>query len=866
MRTPSRARRRLTAGIAASALTCTAVLGLTATPAAAALSAPTDLKTADQPCATTAPGPYLSPDRLNMAGAVVLKGTLSGADEGTELQADFQVWDVTHPEQPQQWLTGMAPSNDEVYIQLEDDSRQLDGVTYAWRVRVLDGATATSWSGTCYFTVDRTGGPAPTVASAQYPSGDWDNASGAIGVPGTFTLTSASADTVRYRYEFYESELSEPIPPAFVDADGLGGPATVESTPRAAGYHSVAVYAIDRAGNYSEPAHYVYYVKETRPSIFSSAYPEGTPNLDYNIGVPGAFELRSSVANTASLAWRIDGGGPSGTVPVAADGTATAMIAPTRAGQQTLYVHSVTRDGTAHAARAYQFTVDDGPRLTGDVDRGVTIGSSLNFHLTPRSPQVQAYVYWVEHSGLFPPPIEKITIPARADGTADLTWVAKQTDVNGLRIQSRSADGTLSVPRWNYISVDGAAPTMNRPGDTDLGKPVTFTARTRMANVTEYVTTLNGDDATKQVVRPAADGSATFTYTPTKAGYTYVSVVARNADGVQSDEGGTYWSVLDGPRVTSTDFPTNGNGRLAPGTFSFTPRLPSTTAYEYSVNYAPYTTLAARADGTATLAWTPPDVGWYYLTVRSVTASGTRSGLTQYNFQVESATVSSVAPAVVAPGAVRTITISGNGLNPKDRVQVTPAAGEPITATVKTVSSDGTSMTVEVDLSSAPAGPASLTLYAYDSGKAVVLDDAFTINPPLAIRAVNPPAITGAAEIGSTVTATPGTWTPSTTTYQYKWSADGVPIEGATGATLQISQALLWKRLTVTVTASRDGYAEASAVSAATTAVVRGTAERPPPRPPIVQPDREQRPPPRPPIVRPSPAVVESAPSSQPTG
>ncbi|WP_433127793.1 hypothetical protein ACQPWW_33515 [Micromonospora sp. CA-240977] len=858
MCTPSRARRRITAGIAASALACAAVVGLTATPAAAALSAPTALRTADQPCATTAPGPYLNPARLTWAYAVELKGTLSGADEGAELQADFQVWDVTHPEQPQQWLTTVGPNNDEVNLRLENDSRQLDGVTYAWRVRVLDGATATSWSGTCHFTLDRTGGPAPTVASPQYPSGGMDYLGGAIGVPGVFTLTSASTDTVRYEYQFYESELSEQAPAVTVAADGLGGPATVEWAPQMANHHSVSVYAIDRAGNYSERTVYEFMVRETRPGIFSSAYQEWHSNLDYNIGVPGAFELLSNVAGTASFAWRIDGDGPSGTVPatVAAGktaATATAMIAPTRAGMQTLYVHAVTRDGTAHAPRAYRFFVDNGPTLTGD-QGGVVIGSSLNFHLAPRSPQVQAYVYWAEYGGLYPPPIEKITIPARADGTADLTWTAREltTRLEGLRIQSRSADGTLSEPRYAPISVDGAAPTMNRPADTDLGKPVTLTARTRMANVTEYVTTLNGDETTKQVVRPAADGSATFTYTPTKAGYTYVSVVARNADGVQTDEGSTSWSMLDGPRISSTDFPTTGRGRVMPGTFSITPRLPGTIAYEYAINFGSWAPLAARADGTATLAWTPPDVGWYYLTVRSVTASGARSLGTQYSFGVVSAMVDYVTPAVVPPGAVRTITIRGNGLNPKDRVHVTAPGGEPLTATVKTAASDGTSMSVEVDLSSAPAGTASLTLYAYDSGRPEVLTHAFTINPPLAIRSVNLPTVTGAVEVGGTVTATPGEWTPSTTTYRYQWSADGVPIEGATDATLQISQALLWKRLTVTVTASRDGYAEASAVSAATTAVVRGSEERPPPRPPIVRPDSDERPPPRRPIVPPT--------------
>ncbi|MEU7587979.1 hypothetical protein AB0A95_16975 [Micromonospora sp. NPDC049230] len=143
-------------------------------------------------------------------------------------------------------------------------------------------------------------------------------------------------------------------------------------------------------------------------------------------------------------------------------------------------------------------------------------------------------------------------------------------------------------------------------------------------------------------------------------------------------------------------------------------------------------------------------------------------------------------------------------------------------------------MSVDVDLRLAPAGTASLTLYPYDSGPPQV--GAFTINPPLALRAVNPPTIIGAAVVGGTVTVAPGSWTPSTTTFRYQWSADGVPITGATGATFQISEALLWKRLTVAVTASRDGYADASAVSAATTAVVRGSGERPPPRPPIGRP------------------------------
>ncbi|MEU6074448.1 hypothetical protein [Micromonospora sp. NPDC047074] len=661
----------------ASTLGCATIVGLTVAPAAAAAGAPTDLKTSGQPCATAAPGPYLSPVRLNDAQAVVLRGTFDRTGAGSQLEADFQVWDVADPEHPQQWLRLVGEQSNEVYVQLEDDAKQLDGVTYAWRVRVLDGAAASAWSDTCHFTIDRSGGPAPTVTSAEYPEGSWDDASGAIGVPGVFALASVSADTVSYRYRFGSAEVWEDTVEGTVDAEGLGGPATVRWTPRAASHHSLTVHAVDRAGNWSEPAHYVFYVKETRPSVFSAAYQDSAPNLDYNVGVPGAFEFTATVAGTAAFAWRIDEGGPSGTVPADAAGKATVMIAPTRGGLQTLYVHSVTRDGTAHADRAYRFLVDNGPTLTGDPGGDVVIGSSLTFRLAPRMPDVEAYVYWAEYSSLDQRPIEKITVPARPDGTADLTWTATETGVAGLRIQSRSADGTLSHPRWRPISVDGAAPTVTRTGGTDLGTPATFTARSQMADVVDYVATLHYDEASSQVVEPAADGTATFSFTPARSGYKAVTVIARNAAGLQTDQGGVTWTVTDGPRVASTDFPATGSGHLAPGTFRFTPRMPGSTSYQWWVSNgsaAGSGTVAAEADGSAAVTWTPPVADRYVLSVRSFTADRTSSMVTTYGFTVEG-------PAMVsnfkATGGVGSATLSWTlpSITNLDQVIVRSATG-----------------------------------------------------------------------------------------------------------------------------------------------------------------------------------------------
>ncbi|MEU7975847.1 hypothetical protein AB0B48_27810 [Micromonospora sp. NPDC049089] len=824
-------------------LVCGAAVGLTSATATAAASAPTDLKTAGSPCASAAPGPYLNPKRFGSAEAVSLQGTHSGTPRGGR-QADFQVWDVTDPARPQQWLVEIGEESNTVYVQLEDESRQLDGVTYAWRVRVLDGEDASPWSNTCHFTVDRSGGEAPTVTSTDYPASGWAG-SGAIGVPGTFTLTSASADTVSYLYEFYSGELPDEYQESTVDADGLGGPAVVTFTPKAASLHSLTVHAVDRAGNRSERAVHTFHVKETRPEVFSAAYPESTPNQDYNVGVPGAFEFRATVAGTASFAWQIDEGGPSGTVAADARGKATAMIAPTRGGRQTLYVHSVMHDGTAHVPRAYAFAVDDAPVLTGDTGGEVTIGSSLTIHLTPRAPRVVEYLYWPEYPGLDERPVVKSTLAARPDGSADLVWTATETRLDGLRIQSRSTDGTLSTPRWLNVTVDGAAPTVTRTGSTAAGTSSTFTAHSSMADIVDYVATLNDDDSTKQVLRPSANGKVTFSFSTMVIGHNYVSVIARNAAGVPTERGTQVWTTTDEPQVSSVDFPENGSGRLATGTFTFSSYLPDTVGYRYSMNSGPDVTIPARADRTAQVTWTPTAEGAHRLRVIRLRADGVWSRtFKDHRFAVANAvtTVASVAPGTVPSGDLRTITIHGTQLHQDDKVEVSPYRTVPIRAWVKRVSADRRTLTAEVDLSGAVLGPATLTLHPYGTLKPLVLANAFTIGPPPPppMQSVRPPTISGTMAVHGTVTVDPGEWTPSAQRYSYQWSANGVKIGNANGSTFTIPVALLGQRLTVTVTASRDTYTSTTVTSAAVVVDRMIWLPRPSklnPRPPKFDPD-----------------------------
>lgn len=93
---------------------------------------------------------------------------------------------------------------------------------------------------------------------------------------------------------------------------------------------------------------------------------------------------------------------------------------------------------------------------------------------------------------------------------------------------------------------------------------------------------------------------------------------------------------------------------------------------------------------------------------------------------------------------------------------------------------------------------------------------------PAAAAPVNtvPPTITGTAEYAATLTAQPGTWTPTPTSYAYRWLRDGQPIAKADQATYVPGLDDLGHRLSVAVTAS-DGATTATAVSAETEKVAR---------------------------------------------
>lgn len=90
-------------------------------------------------------------------------------------------------------------------------------------------------------------------------------------------------------------------------------------------------------------------------------------------------------------------------------------------------------------------------------------------------------------------------------------------------------------------------------------------------------------------------------------------------------------------------------------------------------------------------------------------------------------------------------------------------------------------------------------------------------------------ALSGAAQVGRTLTAVRGTWTPSPTKTTYQWRVDGKAISGATGSTWKLPASAKGKTVSVAITGSKTGYTTKTLLSPATAAVKAGVFVAPTP-------------------------------------
>ncbi|MCP2331279.1 LamG-like jellyroll fold domain-containing protein [Actinoalloteichus caeruleus] len=136
-----------------------------------------------------------------------------------------------------------------------------DGEAYFWRVRAHDGRVYSPFSQYCGMAIDTTAPhQSPAVSSTVYPPDQW---SGGIGRTGEFTFDANGVDDV-VRY-LYSTEHDNPTTP--VEADGIGGPATILVTPTSEGPLTLWVRSQDQAGNLSPITRYTYLVSGGSPPV-----------------------------------------------------------------------------------------------------------------------------------------------------------------------------------------------------------------------------------------------------------------------------------------------------------------------------------------------------------------------------------------------------------------------------------------------------------------------------------------------------------------------------------------------------------------------------------------------------------------------
>ncbi|MEU5716255.1 hypothetical protein AB0G71_10775 [Streptomyces sp. NPDC020403] len=176
----------------------------------------------------------------------------------------------------------------------------------------------------------------------------------------------------------------------------------------------------------------------------------------------------------------------------------------------------------------------------------------------------------------------------------------------------------------------------------------------------------------------------------------------------------------------------------------------------------------------------------------------------------EKVTVGQVSPLTGVTGTKVTVQVSGTALHKDDKVRIY-RSGRTVEAATTSVSADRRTLTAVLDLTGLAAdtwGISVVTHNAWEYGQG-----SFTVTEaPLLNR--TPPVVSGTAKVGSTLTASTGTWSGHPTSYAYQWSADGKAVAGATASAYTVPAALLGKKVGVSVCARRAGTPDVVGVSA----------------------------------------------------
>jgi hypothetical protein len=197
------------------------------------------------PCRWCAGIPYLA-DR-----GVRLRAWLTDPDPGDWTEAHWQV-KFAGTALPEAVGAGKPSGNfHDHFVNLEGRHNKW----VEWAVKASDGVHGGGWAlGTSFITDHEAPQVRPNVTGVLYQEDNrWH---GGVGVPGRFEFDAAGvSDIDHYVYGFTDPPTTK------VDADRLGGRATVLVAPASDGPQDLYVQSVDRAGNRSDTTVYHFYVR-----------------------------------------------------------------------------------------------------------------------------------------------------------------------------------------------------------------------------------------------------------------------------------------------------------------------------------------------------------------------------------------------------------------------------------------------------------------------------------------------------------------------------------------------------------------------------------------------------------------------------
>ncbi|KRC64258.1 hypothetical protein ASE12_05445 [Aeromicrobium sp. Root236] len=165
-------------------------------------------------------------------------------------------------------------------------------------------------------------------------------------------------------------------------------------------------------------------------------------------------------------------------------------------------------------------------------------------------------------------------------------------------------------------------------------------------------------------------------------------------------------------------------------------------------------------------------------------------------------------PGTWAPAGVQLSYQWLAGTTAQDSVAVSGA-----TSSTYTPGTDDTGRRLSVQVMGSKPGYASVTTTS-------ALSEAVT---PAPIITPATPTITGTAEVGRTLTADSGTWSPDGVQLAFQWLRDGVAAQDATGTAYDLTAADRGSAISVRVTGTKAGFPTTARTSTETQAVAEGT-------------------------------------------